>query len=58
MSASTTTFCNSITPVGILLTLVAFARVRPLAAGLLAPYLAWVTYAGVLNFALWRLNPV
>ena len=42
----------------ILLTLVAFARVRPLAAGLLAPYLAWVTYAAALNFALWRLNPV
>jgi len=42
----------------ILLTLVAFARVRPLAAGLLAPYLTWVTYAAALNFALWRLNPI
>jgi tryptophan-rich sensory protein len=37
-------------------TIVAFARVRPVAAGLLVPYLAWVSYASLLNFALWRLN--
>jgi tryptophan-rich sensory protein len=35
----------------------AFWRVRRLAAGLLVPYLAWVSFAAVLNFALWRLNP-
>ena len=40
----------------ILATLVAFARVRPLAAWLLAPYLAWVTLAAALNFEIWRLN--
>jgi benzodiazapine receptor len=41
----------------ILATTVAFGRVSRLAAGLLAPYLAWVAYAAALNFALWRLNP-
>ena len=37
-------------------TLAAFRRVVPAAGFLLAPYLAWVTFAGALNFALWRLN--
>ena len=37
-------------------TLAAFQRVVPAAGFLLAPYLAWVTFAGALNFALWRLN--
>ena len=40
----------------ILATVVAFARVRPLAAALLLPYWIWVTYASALNFAIWRLN--
>lgn len=33
-----------------------FARADRLAAWLLAPYAAWVAFAAVLNFALWRLN--
>ncbi len=30
---------------------------RRLAAWLFVPYLVWVSYAGALNFAIWRLNP-
>ena len=41
----------------ILATLLAFWRVRPLAGALLLPYLAWVSFAAMLNFAMWRLNP-
>jgi tryptophan-rich sensory protein len=41
----------------VLLTLVKFARVSPGAAWLLAPYLAWLSFAAALNFALWQLNP-
>ena len=37
-------------------TIVAFYRVRRRAALLLVPYLAWVVFAGALNFAVWRLN--
>lgn len=37
-------------------TLVAFYKVRPVAGYLLAPYLAWVTFASALNFEIWRLN--
>jgi len=39
------------------LTIVLFSRVSRLAAALLVPYLAWVTFAAALNFSLWRLNP-
>jgi tryptophan-rich sensory protein len=35
-------------------TIVLFARVSTLAAALLIPYLSWVAFATVLNFALWR----
>ncbi|MCW0212814.1 MAG: tryptophan-rich sensory protein [Pseudonocardia sp.] len=37
-------------------TIVAFAGIHKLAAGLLAPYLAWVTFAAALNFGIWQLN--
>ena len=38
-------------------TFAAFWPVRRAAAWLLAPYLAWVSFASVLNCTLWRLNP-
>jgi tryptophan-rich sensory protein len=41
----------------ILATLIAFGRIERLAGALLVPYLAWVSFAGVLNFWVWRLNP-
>jgi translocator protein len=34
-----------------------FRRVRPLAAWLLWPYLAWVAFASALTWAVWRANP-
>jgi translocator protein len=37
-------------------TLAAFRRVSRAAAWLLAPYLAWVSFAAALNFALWQSN--
>lgn len=40
----------------VLATLRAFWSIRPAAGWLLVPYLAWVTFAGYLNFTLWRLN--
>jgi tryptophan-rich sensory protein len=41
----------------ILATLVAFWRIRPLAGVLLLPYLLWVSFAAVLNYSVWQLNP-
>lgn len=38
-------------------TLLAFFRVHRVAGWLFVPYLAWVSFAAVLNFTLWRLNP-
>ncbi|NTV66270.1 MAG: tryptophan-rich sensory protein [Chlorobaculum sp.] len=41
----------------IVLTMVAFARVSKPASLLLAPYLAWVSFASFLNFTILQLNP-
>lgn len=40
----------------IALTMRLFARVSPAATWLLVPYLAWVSFASYLNYALWSLN--
>lgn len=40
----------------IVATMYAFDRVDRRAAALLVPYLAWVSFAAVLNVELWRLN--
>ena len=43
--------------VSLAITLVLFWRVRRAAGVLLIPYLAWVTFAAVLNFVVWQMNP-
>lgn len=40
----------------ILWTIAAFWRVQRVAAGLLIPYLFWVTFAAFLNYTLWKMN--
>ncbi len=42
--------------VAILLTIFAFANVSKLAAWLLVPYIAWVSFASILNYTIWKLN--
>jgi benzodiazapine receptor len=42
--------------VAVIVTIVAFYRVRPVAAFLLIPYLAWILFATVLNWQLLELN--
>ncbi|MCX7554948.1 tryptophan-rich sensory protein [Marinicella sp. S1101] len=41
----------------ILLTLLSFFRIKKLSGLLLVPYLLWVSFAAVLNLAMWQLNP-
>lgn len=41
----------------IVATILSFWRVRPIAASLLLPYLLWVSFAAVLNYSIWQLNP-
>ena len=38
-------------------TIATFWRTSPLAGALMVPYLAWVSFAGVLNYTVWQLNP-
>jgi tryptophan-rich sensory protein len=40
----------------ILATMISFGRVTPASGWLMAPYLAWVTFATLLNFTLARMN--
>ena len=40
----------------IILTILAFGRINKLAAWLLVPYISWVSFAVILNFAIWQLN--
>jgi tryptophan-rich sensory protein len=40
----------------ILLTMVFAFKVKPVAGWLLLPYIAWVTFASILNFSFWQLN--
>ena len=41
----------------IVVTLICFWRVRPLAGVLLIPYLLWVSFASALNYSVWQFNP-
>lgn len=41
----------------IVATLAAFWRIKPLAGALLIPYLLWVSFAAMLNYSVWQLNP-
>ena len=41
----------------IVATIALFRRVRPLAGVLLLPYLVWVSFAAVLAYRVWQLNP-
>ncbi|NTW70468.1 MAG: tryptophan-rich sensory protein [Chlorobiaceae bacterium] len=40
----------------IVLTIVKFREISPLAGNLLVPYLLWVSFASFLNFTIWRMN--
>ena len=41
----------------VVITVIAFFRVRKVAGVLMVPYLAWVTFAAFLDIAVWQRNP-
>lgn len=43
--------------ISIVMTMMAFYRINRLAGWLFMPYLGWVSFAAVLNYTLWQLNP-
>lgn len=49
--------CLSLLWLVLLLMILAFHSVRPLAAWLQVPYFLWVSFAGYLNLVVWQLNP-
>lgn len=49
--------CLSLLWLALLLMILAFHSVRPLAAWLQVPYFLWVSFAGYLNLVVWQLNP-
>lgn len=42
--------------IAILVTIIIFAKISKPAAWLLVPYILWVSFAGYLNYSIWRLN--
>jgi translocator protein len=42
--------------IAIIVTIVMFSKISKSAAWLLAPYLAWVTFATYINYSIWKLN--
>jgi tryptophan-rich sensory protein len=55
------TTCAALAEVALLwvaigITTIIFRQISPVAAWLLAPYWAWVSFATALNAAFWRLN--
>ena len=43
--------------IAILLSIITFYRISKVAGVLLIPYILWVSFATILNFSLWQLNP-
>ncbi len=43
--------------IAVAMTMNLFRRVRPVAGTLMIPYLAWVTFATMLTYAVWKANP-
>jgi translocator protein len=51
-------FANIVVMIGLVVaTIWQFGKIRRAAAWLLAPYLAWITFAAALNWSVWQRNP-